>query len=77
MKKTILVTIAKILGVITGLAISFILNAGIVWIACKGLTLIGIKVTFHWGIVILFMICVIFSKGIKKVVKKNKKSLDN
>lgn len=74
MKNTIFTTIAKIIGVIIGLIISLILNAGIVWIACTGLTLIGIKVTFHWEMVILFMICVIVSKGIRKIINKNKKS---
>jgi len=73
MKKTTLEMIAKIIGLVIGLVISFFLNAGIVWIACTGLTLIGIKVTFHWKMVILFMICVIITKGIKKVIKKDKK----
>ena len=73
MENTIFTTIAATLGGIIGLMISLILNAGIVWIACTGLTLIGIKITFSWKMVILFTACVIISKEIKKVVNENKK----
>lgn len=72
--------IAVVLGVIIGLALSFLINAGIVWIivwALKALgvvSILGWTVAFSWPLVILFTVIYMVLSGIFKshtTIKRN------
>lgn len=61
---------AIVIGLLIGYAISFLLNAGLVWLLCWGLKAIGITaiggwtVAFSWPLVLLFTIVYMILRGI-------------
>lgn len=61
---------AIVIGLLIGYAISFLLNAGIVWLLCWGLKAIGITaiggwtVAFSWPLVLLFTVVYMILRGI-------------
>lgn len=61
---------AIVIGLLIGYAISFLLNAGIVWLLCWGLKAIGITViggwtvAFSWPLVLLFTVAYMILRGI-------------
>ena len=61
---------AIVIGLLIGYAISFLINAGIVWLLCWGLKAIGITViggwtvAFSWPLVLIFTIVYIILHGI-------------
>ena len=57
---------AIVIGLLIGYGISFLLNAGVVWLLCWGLKAIGITViggwtvAFSWPLVLIFtIVCMI------------------
>jgi hypothetical protein len=61
---------AIVIGLLIGYAISFLLNAGLVWLLCWGLKAIGITaiggwtVAFSWPLVLLFTVVYMILHGI-------------
>ena len=61
---------AIVIGLLIGYAISFLINAGIVWLLCWGLKAIGITViggwtvAFSWPLVLLFTVVYMILRGI-------------
>ena len=61
---------AIVIGLLIGYAISFLLNAGVVWLLCWGLKAIGITViggwtvAFSWPLVLLFTVVYMILRGI-------------
>lgn len=61
---------AILIGLLIGYAISFLLNAGLVWLLCWGLKAIGITaiggwtVAFSWPLVLLFTVVYMILRGI-------------
>jgi hypothetical protein len=61
---------AVLIGLLIGYAISFLLNAGIVWLLCWGLKAIGITaiggwtVAFSWPLVLIFTVIYMILRGI-------------
>ena len=61
---------AILIGLLIGYAISFLLNAGLVWLLCWGLKAIGITaiggwtVAFSWPLVLLFTVVYMILHGI-------------
>jgi hypothetical protein len=61
---------AVLIGLLIGYAISFLLNAGIVWLLCWGLKAIGITaiggwtVAFSWPLVLIFTVVYMILRGI-------------
>ena len=62
--------IGAIIGAIVGYGISFLINAGIVWLLVWGLKAMGITViggwtvSFSWPLVLIFTLVFIILKGI-------------
>ena len=61
---------AIVIGLLIGYGISFLLNAGLVWLLCWGLKAIGITaiggwtVAFSWPLVLLFTVVYMILRGI-------------
>ena len=61
---------AILIGLLIGYAISFLLNAGLVWLLCWGLKAIGITaiggwtVAFSWPLVLIFTDIYMILRGI-------------
>ena len=61
---------AILIGLLIGYAISFLLNAGLVWLLCWGLKAIGITaiggwtVAFSWPLVLIFTVVYMILRGI-------------
>lgn len=61
---------AILIGLLIGYAISFLLNAGLVWLLCWGLKTIGITaiggwtVAFSWPLVLIFTVIYMILRGI-------------
>ena len=61
---------AILIGLLIGYAISFLLNAGLVWLLCWGLKAIGITaiggwtVAFSWPLVLIFTVVYIILHSI-------------
>jgi len=61
---------AIVIGLLIGYAISFLVNAGLVWLLCWGLKAIGITticgwtVAFSWPLVLIFTIVCMILRGI-------------
>ena len=61
---------AIVIGLLIGYAISFLLNAGLVWLLCWGLKAIGITaiggwtVAFSWPLVLIFTVIYMILRGI-------------
>ena len=61
---------AYLIGIILGIALGFLINAGVVWIICWALKAIGVTtifgwtVAFSWPLVIIFTVVYILLRGI-------------
>lgn len=61
---------AILIGLLIGYAISFLVNAGLVWLLCWGLKAIGITtiggwtVAFSWPLVLIFTVVCVILHGI-------------
>jgi hypothetical protein len=59
-----------VIGLLIGYAISFLMNAGLVWLLCWGLKAVGITticgwtVAFSWPLVLIFTVVYIILHGI-------------
>ena len=61
---------AIVIGLLIGYGISFLINAGLVWLLCWGLKAVGITtiggwtVAFSWPLVLIFTVIYIILHGI-------------
>ena len=67
-----------VFAVIVALFIRFLIDAGVVWLLCWGLNVIGVhsiggwNVTFSWPLVVVFVIITCVLSGIFKGSESNK-----